>query len=407
MTTNRLLFFLLLLLTGVSACQLDDDDEPTVTNTIIVPGTYDFLRGETSSVAFDGQRTRIFMAEEILDALLDPSTTEEELLNMFRNTEGTSPFTDAELNASTKSVRGKVAASNDLFATNATDAATFKADFDAYLVGQAQEVFPSWNQLASRGQAGQIADGSSTRYVNALGLEYNQAFAKGLIGGLMYDQAVNNYLSPAVLDAGTNRADNEASVLVEGENYTNMEHKWDEAYGYVFGAAADPRDGLADLGTADEFLNKYLARVDADPDYAGIAAEIEESFRIGRAALSQGDYVRRDIEAGRIRTRLSAVLAIRAVYYLAQAQADLEATPAATGSAFHALSEAYGFIYSLRFIASNEAELATATENSERYLTTLLNADEGGFWTLAPSTLEQMAREISIRYELNYDQASN
>ena len=407
MTTNKLLYFLASLLIGFSGCTLDSDDDQPVVPTVIVPATYDFLRGTTTSVAFEGQRTRIFMAQDILDALADPSTTEEELNNMFRNTEGTDPFPSAELNASTKSVRSKVAASNDLFATNATNAATFRADFDAYLAGQAREVAPNWNELAAPGQAGQIADGSSTRYVNALGLEYNQAFAKGLIGALMYDQAVNNYLSPEVLDAGTNRTDNDGGILVEGENYTNMEHKWDEAYGYVFGAAADPRNGLADLGEADDFLNKYLGRVNDDPDYAGIATEIEESFRIGRAALSQQDYLRRDQEAARIRARLSAVLVIRAVYYLAQAQNHLQATPAATGSAFHALSEAYGFIYGLRFIARNETQLATATEISEDYLATLLNADNGGFWTLDPAELGRMAREISARYEIVYAQAAN
>ena len=407
MTTNKLLLLFALLLTGLSGCRINSDDDQPVIPTVVVPATYDFLRGTTSSVSFEGQRTRIAMAQDILDALADPNTTEEDLNNMFRNTAGTDPFPSAELNASTKSVRSKVAASNDLFATNATDAAAFKADFDSLLAGQAREVFPNWNELAAPGQAGQIADGSSTRYVNALGLEYNQAFAKGLIGALMYDQAVNNYLSPAVLDAGTNRADNDAAVLVEGENYTNMEHKWDEAYGYVFGAAADPRNGLADLGEADDFLNKYLGRVEDDPDYAGIAAEIEQSFRIGRAALSQGDYLRRDQEGARIRARLSAVLVIRAVYYLAQAQIDLEATPAATGSAFHALSEAYGFIYSLRFIARNETQLATATEISDRYLATMLNADDGGFWTVDPAELGRMAREIAARYEIVYAQAAN
>ena len=40
---------------------------------------------------------------------------------------------------------------------------------------------------------------------NAGGLEYNQLVNKGLIGALMVDQMLNNYLSAAVLDEADNR----------------------------------------------------------------------------------------------------------------------------------------------------------------------------------------------------------
>ena len=67
-------------------------------------------------------------------------------------------------------------------------------------------------------------------------------------------------MSINVLDAGTNRADNDANTVVEGKSYTTMEHKWDEAFGYLYGTdnATNPALG------ADSFLNKYLARVNGD-----------------------------------------------------------------------------------------------------------------------------------------------
>ena len=52
----------------------------------------------------------------------------------------------------------------------------------------------------------------------------------------MADQMLNNYLGSAVLDAGTNTADNDAGTLADGKNYTTMEHKWDEGFGYLYGA---------------------------------------------------------------------------------------------------------------------------------------------------------------------------
>ena len=79
--------------------------------------------------------------------------------------------------------------------------------------------------------------GGSIRYVNEKGLEYNQAFAKSLtwcISELI--KYVTNYLSSAVLDAGDNVTNNDNDVLVDGKDYTTMEHKWDEAFGYLYGA---------------------------------------------------------------------------------------------------------------------------------------------------------------------------
>ncbi len=52
----------------------------------------------------------------------------------------------------------------------------------------------------------------------------------------MTDQILNNYLSPAVLDAGDNVTKNDNDILADGKDYTTMEHKWDEAFGYLYGA---------------------------------------------------------------------------------------------------------------------------------------------------------------------------
>jgi hypothetical protein len=168
-----------------------------------------------------------------------------------------------------------------------------------------------------------------------------------------------------------------------------MEHRWDEAYGYLFGASADAARPLADLGTADNFLNKYLGRVETDADFSGIAASIETAFRRGRAAIVAADYAERDAQAEILKSELAKVIRIRAAFYLMQGKAALENNE--FGVAFHDLSEGYGFLYSLRFIGGPNG----GDELSDGYLTTLRNASGNGFWDISPAVLETMASEIA------------
>ena len=403
MTRLSLLF---LLLVSLTACQ--DDDDPIIPDPQL-PTEYTFTRDGASTVSFDGQSTRIAMAEALSTALLNPENSSTRLMNMFRNAgpdgEAVTPFDDPALNGSDKALRSKVAASADYFASNATDAAAIRSDFDGWIAAQAAEVFPAWNTLAAPGQAGQVADGSRTRYVNAGGLEYNQAFAKSLIGALMLDQTLNNYLSPAVLDEAQNRAENDAGTVAAGEAYTTMEHKWDEAYGYVFGASPDAATPLTTLGQDDNFLNEYLGKVDDDSDFARTGERVFDAFLAGRAAIVRGDYAARDAAAAQLRAALSQVIAIRAVYYLEAGATGLE--NGATGSAFHALSEAYGFIYSLQFTrdpASGSPYFSR--EEVTELLDTLYHGDDRGFYALTPDIAREVGATIAGRFPFTYAAAA-
>jgi len=207
-------YILLVFLITVFACEED------ITPKIEEPATYSFLRDGQSSVSFSGQTARIKMASELSSAMTDfNQATEVSLLEMFRNEteagEDANPFSDAALTTSTKSIKSKLAASVDYFSANTATSAAIKADFESWIKNQTTEVFPNENTVAEAGVAGQIPDGSSTRYINKNGLEYNQALSKSLIGALMTDQVLNNYLSPAVLDAGDNRSNNDNKVLEE------------------------------------------------------------------------------------------------------------------------------------------------------------------------------------------------
>ncbi|CAH1000008.1 hypothetical protein LEM8419_01213 [Neolewinella maritima] len=404
----RTLPFLLLLGLLLTACQ-DDDDLPEPV--LELPATYTFERAGMSTVSFDGQTTRIAMAEALVAALLDTTRSESDLLAMFRNAgpngEDVSPFVDAALNASDKSLRSKVAASADYFSANATDATAIRTTFDSYPRRQASEVYPAWNTVAQAGQAGQVADGTSTRYVNAGGLEYNQAFAKSLLGALMLDQTLNNYLSPSVLDEARNRENQSAGVTEDGAAYTTMEHKWDEAYGYVFGASPTPATPLTSLGDDDSFLNEYLDRVDQDDDFSGIAEDVFRAFLRGRAAIVADDFTERDQQANRIQELLSRVIAVRATFYLARGSTALESANGPSAG-FHALSEAYGFVYSLQFTRD---PATGAPYFSRAEVGTMLDSLYGdyptGFWAVEPATVRELGQQIADRFAFSYTAAAN
>ena len=370
------------------------------------PTNYVFTRDGQNTVSFDGQTTRIKMGQELLSNFNVPTNSLQKLTGMFAHEEGSADFEDASLNASDKSLRSKVAASADYFSTNATDQAMIRTDLDGFISSQVNEVYPNWEIFATPGTAGQLADGERTRYVSGQGLEYNQLFAKSLIGSLMTDQMLNNYLSTSVLDEGENVGNNDEEIVEEGKPYTTMEHKWDEAYGYAYGLNADPSNPNADLG-ADSFLNEYIERAESDEDFSGIADKIFQAFKLGRAAIVAKDYDVRDEQANIIRENISNVIAIRAIYYLQGGKAKLSLETPNYGGAFHSLSEAYGFIYSLQFTRKpNTEEPYFSKSETEAFLTSLLGDGENGLWDVTPNTLDAISEAIAARFDFTVAQAA-
>ncbi|WP_179346372.1 DUF4856 domain-containing protein [Winogradskyella ursingii] len=381
----------------LTSCSNDDDNTATEQQ-VEAPATYQFQRNGNTTVSYSGQTTRIQMGAEFLGALTDNTNTEAKLDGMFTNTGDY--FSTTELNESTKNIRSKTAASSDYFAANTTEANEIKAQFDGYIAAQVNEVFPNWDNVATAGNAGQIQEaGGSIRYVNSKGLEYNQAINKGLIGALIVDQMLNNYLSTSVLDAGSNRTDNDTEILAEGKNYTNMEHKWDEAFGYLYGTD----DPLAPQLNQDSFLNKYLQRVNNDQDFSDYAETIYNAFKLGRAAIVEKNYEVRDEQAEIIREKVSEIIGIRAVYYLQSAKTVLGTDNA---SAFHDLSEGFGFVMSLQFTRQPGTDSPYFSKSEvDGYLAELLEGN--GFWDITSEKLDTMSDEIAARFDFTVEQASN
>ena len=384
-----------------------DDEAGDVQQDIDVPTNYSFERGGETTVQFPGQTTRLQMSTELIGSFNNFDTaTEESLLNMFAHVEGANDFENTDLNASGKNIKSKTAASADYFSANATESAEIKADFESYISDQVNVVFPNENTIAEPGVAGQIADGSSVRYVNEKGVELNQAFAKGLIGALLTDQILNNYLSTSVLDEASNRENNDNQILDGDNNYTTMEHKWDEAYGYLYGDPSIPTENPNSVlnESDDRLLFNYLGRVDGDEDFEGLAEDVFTAFKIGRAAIVAGDYELRDEQVAIIKENISKTIAVRAVYYL-QAGKEAKANND-MGGAFHDLSEGFGFMYSLRFTNNtNTGAPYVSPSELETFKTQLLEGN--GFWDVTPETLDTISETIASAFGFTVAEAAN
>jgi hypothetical protein len=380
---------------SLTSCTTDDGPSPGQSQ-IEIPENYSFTRNGSSTISYEGQTTRLLMVKEIFSSFNDfENYSAGKISNMFINENN--PFADAALNASGKSVKSKVAASAEYFSSNSVESNAIKNDFESYISKQVNEVFPNRNQLASPGVAGQMVDGSSARYVNAKGLEMNQAFAKGIIGSLLADQMLNNYLSPQVLDEANNVSNNDAQRVEDGKAYTTMEHKWDEAYGYLYGDPSIPTENPNSVlrESNDRLLFNYLGEVDKVSDFAGIASTVFEAFKTGRAAIVAGDYQLRDKQVEIIRENISKVIAVRAVYYMQKGKTGIENEN--LGNAFHQLSEGFGFIYSLRFTQDPlTGQPYLPVSQIEELKAQLLEGN--GLWDVTPETLDSISQTIATAF---------
>lgn len=303
-----------------TGCNTDDDDP---INELEVPSTYVFERDGSSSVSYTGQTNRGDMLAQLTTKMKTANTLgnapldAQELLNMFRNENNPFPVTYSQK------------LSDKCFANDV-------AMFEGWLTELAAN--SAVQQTASEGNAGVLVEGSSdptTGYiVNENGIELIQLVEKGLMGAVFYYQAMEVYLSADRM--GTTGNDD----VVEGQNYTNQEHWFDEAFGY-FGATVDFPASPAD----DRYWAKY-ANSRSSGLYPGISDEISLAFRTARAAITAKDYEARDEAIKDIQEKWAIISASTAVDYLSK---SLTSTEIEVYRKHHSLSEAIAFSMALKY----------------------------------------------------------
>ena len=369
--------------------------------------TFDFTRNGVSTVSFSGQTARIGMATELLAAMQDLDRTSIELAEMYANQtptgEDVAPFSDPALNSSTKSIKSKIAASADFFSSNTVEGAAIKETIQSYIEEQANEVFVAKDEQASARQAGRLTDSESTQLVNAQGLVLDEVVKASISGALMIDQICNNYVSTSVLDAGTNVEENNQGLVEAGKPYTTMEHKWDEAYGYLFGATGIGQESEPLLND-DPFLNALLTEINGDTDFNTIADDVFYALAEGRAAIVEQNYDLRNIQATIIKEKLALVIAVNTVKALQLGKQNLNNNLQAT--AFAELSKAYGLIQALRFLRQPNSNQSIFSNAEVSDLKEQMISGEG-LWDITPATIDDVSAAITSKFDFSIAETIN
>lgn len=400
MKYSKLIFSALSIVSlSIVSCSSDDSSTGEETPNYSVPATYTFERNSTTTVDFSGQSSRLLMLEEMGNVIKTAATdgtqaSSSVLTNMYSNTNNA--FSSTDLNTSGKQLKDKTAASKDYFELylgggTTTEKLSVQAFFQTQLT-LAQQA--SLGTSAAAGVAGVYLDGTSKRLFAANGLEPQQVLLKGMMGASFMDQVVNNYLSKNKLDEGTNKINNSNKIVETGKSYTTMEHNWDEAYGYIYGV-----DGT-------KFWASYISQVNADVDFNTLTADIDLAFRKGRAAIVANDYTTRDAQIDIIKAKLAMVPAVRAVYYLQEGKGKLVTDKGA--KSFHALSEAYGFIISLRYTNNPATNSPYFTKSEVDAMLANMVSGTNGLWDIDTlgAKLDAISLQIATKFGFTVTQAA-
>lgn len=377
----------------VFSCSDDDNDSPVTPD---APATYKFERNGVSTVSYSGQTTRLNQADELYSALNSATSTEAAMDLMFAGDGNgqSAGFSDATLNGTTKLIRSKTSA----YANTAAN----RAIFDSWIAEFADDVAPNLGGTASPGVAGDLGG----YQLNAAGQEIDQLFFKSLIGAFALDQIINNYITPSQLDAAytetdangnqvtiDRRANNTNGVLYNDKNYTEMEHKWDEGFGYLYGQVTDVENnfGLPAEGEATgNLLMKYFKKVEEVYE-PGIAATVYNAFIEGRHAITIADYAARDAAAATIKTELSKVIGYYAIHYLNDYLS--KAGSGNIAGAHHSISEGYGFIFSLQFTNDGGDQPYMVNDSVNLRLNNFSN-----FYSIQDSDVNSLIEEINTLF---------
>lgn len=375
--TNILGLIIALIATvGLMSCGDDEANGPSLD----VPTTYTFERNGSSTVSYSGQTDRLNMLAEIKTLLLtgDAGNAVDAtvLTNMYAN-EG-SPFTTADLNASTKQLENK---------TFVADVQFFK-DLMNDLGTQSAAIAQS-KAVATEGNPGLLdRDGNGkTILVNEKGWEYTQIIEKGLMGAVFYNQIFNVYLTDARI--GTD-VDNE--TIVEGTNYTAKEHHWDEAFGY-FGVPVDFPAGDPVLeASEDRFWANYTNDLNTPEKLPNVNSTLMNAYLTGRAAIVADDFDMINEQRDILYDWHEIVTAATAIHYINSTISDLNNNND-IANAFHHLSEAYAFLKAVQY---SPFKRLTQSE-----INTILNSNFGtdaNFWNVTISGLNEAKNTISSKY---------
>ncbi len=325
-------------ITTISSCKKDKNEDPAV-RAYTAPTTYSFGNANYAS-----STTRVKMAVE-LDSYLKTanagtvtiSLLDSKITGMWNNTGN--QFSDASLNTSGLNLNSVTA-----------DAALYKSYADSVRISNT-------GTAASQGTGGYIVRGTNKIIVGPRGLEYGQAYTKGIMGALMFKEAVRLLTSVKTMGVKDTAAAQAA---------------WDEAFGYL----GVPQDYDTSKTYASTDPNRpllwggYLAERGKSIQAGGI---IFGAFLKGRAAIGGYDRTVRNEQVDIILNKWEQLAAAAAFNYVTSPTSS--SAVGNLGTQFHGLSEGFGFILALQ-------HRPATSKLSAAYFTTLNNIIHKDFYEL-------------------------
>ncbi len=283
-------------------------------------GDYCFSRDGETTVNYSGQTTRLNQLAEMTSYMKTANNGDAvsaaQLREMFSNNNGTgSSYFSEDANDASKQLKSKTFI-------------TFQSEYEALM--DAMQVASESTTVGSNGTAGVVTSTSNSdkKYLfDENGYEHTQIIEKGLMGDCFYYQAMDSYIAGVLSEAYGNE-------ILDGKNYTENEHKFDEAFGYL----GIPIDFLTNAGDA-RFHGKYGNSRD------GVLGtnSIFNDFAEVRQAITDGDQAQIELAMPNIRSEWHKIIAGTTVHYLNAALTNID-DPALK---MHELSEAYAFIGNL------------------------------------------------------------
>ncbi len=349
---------------AVVSCGSDDDN-----NSYNVPNSYNF-----SNVSYSGQISRIDMLKEMTSYMKTAhdgvAIDAQQLKNMYANTNYTwtsSPFT---VDQPTKQLKNKTATGESISVENWMDKLA---------------VISASSTTGSNGTAGLVTSlsGSKKYIFDENGFEPIQLIDKGLMGSVFYYQGTSVYLSDSKV-GGANNDD-----LAENKTYTDMQHYWDEAFGYgsfpidLTGANIGTKNSAGELS----YYSKYLKKAH-DANLNTVDQLMKDGFISGRAAINNKDYNTRDEAIILVRKHWEMINVAAALHYLNASLTNLGDDALRN----HELSEAYAFINAIKF---NEGRTMTIAE-----VDATLDALGTNFYTITATQINNAKSMLASKFEV-------
>jgi hypothetical protein len=354
----------------LSACDNDDDNtQPSGPSEVSTPATYSFERNGMSSVSYSGQTDRLNQLDEMKAKLLiadgGSQVQAADLLAMYNNNGGNGGGNFSF--SSSKQLADK----------------TFAPDvpyFETYINQTATASIDGANNVtATKGTAGLLTrSNNKTILVDENGMEFTQAIEKGLMGATFFYQIANVYTTADKIGA---QVDN--TSIVDGKNYTTLEHHFDEAFGY-FGAPTDYKANYSGNEPV-RFWAKYANSLEAN---AQLSDPIMNAFKKGRQAIVEN---RRDVlneQVKIINEQVERLIAACSIHYVNKSLSTNN-----TGDQLHYLSELYAFTRALRF--SNPTYRKYSITEVDALISNYIGTN---LWDVTPTGLNTLKNELSATY---------